>query len=227
MNTSNESAKVTMREFQREMKYANTVMVTVEVAYPQVEIPGNRVAEAGINGRIRAQVNRFNQYSTTVLYRQAIQEYRNAQNNEFPFRPYSAVLHYDVTYNWNCYFSLYRDQYEFTGGAHGNTVRYSDTWSLKTGRHLSLSQIFAMCTGYRKRLTEEIIRQADQRMKQQPGIFFEDYRELILKYFNEDHFYLTPDGLAIYYQQYEIAPYSSGIIVFTVPYKVLGWEPSC
>lgn len=222
-----ESAKVRMRELKSELKYANIVVVTVEAAFPQVEIPGNRAAENRINRRIQSQVNQFIRYSGTVLYRQAVQLYRDSQSNHFPFHPYEAVLHYEVTYNKNCYLSLFRDRYEFTGGAHGNTVRYSDTWSLKTGGILTMAQIFSSYSGYQKRILEQILRQADQKMKYQPGVLFENYRKLIVQYFNEENFYLTPSGLAVYYQQYEIAPYASGIIVFTIPYKVMGWEPSC
>lgn len=64
-------------------------------------------------------------------------------------------------------------------------------------------------------------------MAENPGVYFDDYRKLIAQYFNEEQYYLTPQGVAIYYQQYEIAPYSTGIVVFTVPYDVLGWKPSC
>jgi hypothetical protein len=50
--------------------------------------------------------------------------------------------------------------------------------------------------------------------------YFENYRELIIKYYNPQNYYLTPTALAIYFQQYEIAPYAAGIIVFEIPYNV-------
>ena len=73
-------------------------------------------------------------------------------------------------------------------------------------------------------LIDQILRQADENIQQNPGINFEDYHALIVKYFNEEHYYLTPSGVAIYYQQYEIAPYSTGIVVFTISYME---PPSC
>lgn len=227
MCMAGESAIVAMRELKRELKYAGTVVITMEAKFPQVEISENRAAQNRINSRIRFQVNRFLQYSGTVLYRQAIRQYRDSQKDHFPFHPYEALLHYEVTYNQDCYFSLFRDRYVFTGGAHGTTLRSSDTWSLQTGRILTLPQIFVSCSGYRERIIEQILRQADEKMRREPGVLFENYRELVVQNFNEESFYLTSKGMAFYYQQYDIAPYSSGILVFTIPYQVLGWAPSC
>ena len=45
-----------------------------------------------------------------------------------------------------------------------------------------------------------------------------NYEKNVEQYFNPEHFYLKPAGLVVYFQQYEIAPYSSGIPEFTIPY---------
>ena len=49
-------------------------------------------------------------------------------------------------------------------------------------------------------------------------IYFEDYCKLVLDSFNPEQFYLVPRGntydLVIYFQQYDIAPYSTGIPTF-------------
>lgn len=125
------------------------------------------------------------------------------------------------------FLSVYIDKYEFTGGAHGSTVRSSDTWELSSGTNIPLYTFFKRGTDYERLLTEEIIKQAEYNMKQNPGIYFDDYKNLILKNFNQQNFYLTPQGLVIYYQQYDIAPYSTGIVEFTIPYKTIGWYPKC
>jgi hypothetical protein len=49
-------------------------------------------------------------------------------------------------------------------------------------------------------------------------IFFPNYSALIRSTFDKNNFYLAPDGLIIFYQQYDIAPYSSGIREFLLPY---------
>ena len=76
-------------------------------------------------------------------------------------------------------------------------------------------------------LIQEIIAQAEENLKENPFIYFDDYKNLIIKNFNPHSFYMSPDGITIYYQQYDIAPYSTGIVEFTIPYTKIGWFPSC
>ncbi|WP_444642233.1 DUF3298 and DUF4163 domain-containing protein [Caproiciproducens sp. R1] len=227
MYEPNFSAELTAQKVEREFQYENTAVITMTAEFPEIRLRGNRAAESRINGMIRMQTENFYRYVAGTLYRQAVQEYRDSQTNGFPFRPYDAILKYETAYNENCFLSLYRDQYEYTGGAHGNTVRRSDTWSLQNGRRYPLARFFGPHSNYRYRLLQNILKQADRNMAENPGVYFDDYRKLIAQYFNEEQYYLTPQGVAIYYQQYEIAPYSTGIVVFTVPYDVLGWKPSC
>jgi hypothetical protein len=74
-----------------------------------------------------------------------------------------------------------------------------------------------------------LLSQIDSQIKKNPDIYFENYKELIAKTFDRNHFYCTPDGIVIYYQQYDIAPYSSGIREFLIPYSncVMNPEKLC
>jgi hypothetical protein len=224
MDVSDRSAAVTMQDRSWQFFYRNQTVLTVSAAYPVVSIPGARWVQERINAVVRGQVSRFYRNASGPLYRQAVREYRDSQAHDFPFRPYDAVLKYEVPFNRDCHLSLYRDQYEYTGGAHGNTVRASDTWNLETGRRLPLSHFFRPGENYRKTVLDEILRQADEAMADGSGMLFEDYRTLLRKYFNPSSYFLAQDGVSVYYQQYEVAPYAAGIVVFSVPYGV---EPSC
>lgn len=224
MDSRNITATITMEEKSWQFSYENQTVLTLSITYPVVSIVGARWVQEGINRSIKSQISEFYRYASGTLYRMAVQEYKDSQTHDFPFRPYDAVLKYEVTYNEDCHLSMYRDQYEFTGGAHGNTVRASDTWNLESGRRVPLSRFFRFGQNYRKIVLDEILRQADEQMANGTGIFFDDYRILIRKYFNPASFYLTPSGLDVYFQQYEIAPYVAGIVTFTVPYEI---EPSC
>lgn len=218
-------AKTEMKEIRREFRYDGVAVMTAKVRYPEITL-NNRPAAARINGRIGAQVERYLRYVSGVLYREAVRSYRYSKENNFPIRPFDTVLQYQITYNDNCHLSAYRDQYEYTGGAHGNTVRMSDTWSLFTGRTLPL-RAFAEAPDYRRFLLEEIMRIADENYSRDEHIYFDNYRELIVRYFNRKSYYLKPDGLVIFYGQYEIAPYSTGIVEFLIPYGSGVREPMC
>lgn len=217
------SADVRMKEIKRRYLYKNTVVLTLSIRYPVIWLPVSRNAQNRINRTLQSQICYYQRYVSTSLYKGAMKEYQDAQKNGFPFRPYDAVMQYEISYNYNCYFSTYHDIYEFTGGAHGNTIRTSDTWNLKTGRRLPLSAYFPPGTDYQKLFLEQILIQADK----EHSNYFENYRELIVQNFNPKNYYLSEDGFNLYYQQYEIAPYSTGIVVFTVFYGIVGWFPQC
>jgi hypothetical protein len=158
-------------------------------------------------------------YIRTALYKSAIIDYENSIKNSYPVHQYEAMLVYTITYNQNCAISLYFDKYEYTGGAHGNTVRLSQMWSLNTGRQISLRSLFPDNPHYISDLKNEIISQIEVQIRMGNNIYFDNYKDLVNKTFNSDSFYLTPDALVIYFGQYDIAPYSSGIPEFHIPYK--------
>lgn len=223
----NGSAEINFQESKREFAYRGTSVLTLSIRYPEIRLHENFPAQSRINSRFREQKANFCRYAAGTLYRQAVRDYRSAQAHDYPFRPYDAVMKYEVTLNQDCYLSAYRDRYEYTGGAHGNTVRASDTFSLQSGRRFALSHFFSPGQNYRRILISEILLQAEEKMKQNPEIYFDNYEHLILKYFRSENFYLTPEGVAIYYQQYEIAPYATGIVTFVIPYSALGIALAC
>ena len=47
-------------------------------------------------------------------------------------------------------------------------------------------------------------------------IYFENYCQLTIATFDVDNYFLQDGNIIIYYQQYDIAPYSSGILTFTI-----------
>lgn len=227
MNYLNCSATVNMRQIKKSFEYNNKEMLTLSIRYPWISIPGNHNAQNRINNQISTQVNKYYKYASDKLYSQAVDGYKDSIKNNFPFHPYEAYMEYVPTYNENCFLSLYYDRYEFTGGAHGNTIRSSDTWELCRGTNIPLYCFFSPGVDYKSFLINEITRQAETDMKLEPNIYFENYKSLISENFNPESYFMTPDGISIYYQQYEIAPYSTGIVVFNIPYSKIGWYPSC
>ena len=223
----NERAKIIAQTTNRSLSFKGVTMIRVSTEYFDVELTNNRMAELRINSSIRMEVGSFLNHSSNTLYRQAIRDYRYSQINGFPFHPYEAVLNYTVTYNESCHLSYYHDRYEYTGGAHGITARGSETWDLNTGWRVPLSSFFKQGTDYQRYVTERIIEQAEKNMAENPGIYFEDYKKLIVQNFNPNSFYITPQGVVVYYQQYDIAPYASGIVEFLLPYDENVKKPNC
>lgn len=220
-------ATINMQEINCTLKYDNIEILTLNIKYPIININNSPRAEENINNQISVQVNEYIEYASNTLYNQAMNTYANSLKNNFPFHSYEAYMVYTITYNYNCFLSLYTDNYEYTGGAHGNTIRTSNTWELCTGQNIYLYCFFKPYTDYTHMLIQEIIAQAEENLKENPFIYFDDYKNLIIKNFNPHSFYMSPDGITIYYQQYDIAPYSTGIVEFTIPYVKIGWFPAC
>lgn len=224
MNNNCFNADISMHEYDKTFYYNNEEMLKLTIKYPQVYLY-NKEAENRINAQINMEVNDYKRYAK-YLFKEAVKSYAKSQANGYPFFGYEAYMEYFISYNENCFLSLYYDKYEFTGGAHGSTIRTSDTWELCCGTHLPLSSFFRPAADYKHLLIDEIIRQAEEIQRRQ-NIYFDDYKSLIIKNFDEDSFYLSPSGITFYYQQYDIAPYSTGIAEFTIPYSIIGWRPNC
>ena len=112
--------------------------------------------------------------------------------------------------NGSGFLSLFYDIYEYTGGAHGNTVRYGDTWDLAGGWPVPFP------VKNRKAVLSTITAQAKDREAAQPGTFFPGVEKNVRRYFSPVQYYLAATGIAVFYQLYTIAPYVAGFIDFTV-----------
>lgn len=228
MNTINKKADISTNKIKRGYKYNNVTMLNLDIEYPNILLSHGSAIQSRINIHYSNSAKNFHRYAVRTLLPNAIEQYKNAVKNEFPFNAYEAVMRYTVTQNSNCTLSTFSDKYEFTGGAHGNTVRTSDNWNLQTGRIIRMSDLFEGYGNYKVLVIKRIIEQANANMEENPNIYFEDYKKLIVENFNPQSFNITPDSLEVYYQQYDIGPYASGIIVFSLPYESLGIEkPHC
>ena len=97
-------------------------------------------------------------------------------------------------------------------------MRTSQTWRLPRGYILPLKALFSPRFDYRAYIINTIIKEIELQNASGESVYFEDYIENVNRTFNEDSFYLTSKGIIIYFQQYDIAPYSTGIPEFLIPY---------
>jgi len=197
-----------------ELKYDGVVLLSYEIAYPAFYSACFRRCLPRLNAYYRNRALEYRRYCHNELFDMAVEQYKDAIENNFPVREFEVVQAFDVTYMEDCVVSLYIDQYEYTGGAHGNTLRRSQTWNLQKCGLIDLSDIVTCEPDYRAYILAEV----EKQIEKEPDIYFDDYKELIVKTFDEDSFYCTPEGVVVYYQQYDIAPYSSGIREFLIPY---------
>jgi hypothetical protein len=108
--------------------------------------------------------------------------------------------------------SLIQRVYQFTGGAHGMTVQKGHTIDMISGRRLNLADLFIPSASYAERMTRFVLEEG--RARQLPMWDFKGIGA-------QSAFYLSDAGVVLFFQQYEIAPYSAGIIQMQVPYELL------
>ena len=134
----------------------------------------------------------------------AIKDYRTNTDENRPALPYELISEYTVTQNERCLLSLYTDCYQMTGGAHGNTIRSSETWDLKTGCKICLPELCA-CQG--SKIYTAIKTEIKKQIAAQAENYFENYEELVEQTFCGSQFYIENGKAVVYFQQYDIAPY--------------------
>lgn len=213
------------------MYYGTLPVLTYQIDYPAFSTTCRQAAALRINAFYVRNAKAAERYCRTELYAQAVSQARYTVPGPGPFRGYQWISRYQVTLNAGCISSLYTEQYSYSGGAHGSTARTSQTWDFQSGRRLHIRDFLKPhCTAgtclpfsaernhsLREILLADMEKQVAGRLIDSPGSYFDDYSSLLAEHFQEEQFYLTPTDLILYYQQYDIAPYASGIPEFSFP----------
>ncbi len=204
-----------------EMKYEGVTVLNYRIEYPEFVADNYPKSIKTVNQFYKSNALALQNNFRTKLYQMAVDQYLDDINNGFPVRVFEALQTFALTYNQACIISSYFDNYQYTGGAHGLTNRTSQTWNLRTGRILKLRELYKCSANYKTYIKNKIIEQ----IKENPDIYFENYEELVDQTFNVNSFYVTPSGVVVYFQQYDIAPYASGIREFLLPYNKCIMDP--
>lgn len=211
--------EITQRTLKDTMYYRNIPVLIYQINYPSFVTSCSRAAAQSINKYYETSARRIEQYGRTILYYQAVDSAGYIPNNNPPFNSYKLNVNYKTTFNIGCITSLYTDSYVYMGGAHEETRRQSDTWNFSNGSRLYLSDVYPLSPDTLSNLKAHIGQQISNLLRLTPGSFFEDYKALIGKSFDSNHFYLLPESFVIYFQPYELAPYTTGIPEFVFPYQ--------
>ena len=204
--------KINTNLIEREMKYDNTVVLKYHIEYPSIVIPNNRNGERKFNTYNEKLALTLQKKSENELYKESVELYKYNKSNNYPIMVYDIYRNYNVTFNSKALVSLYFDEYIFSGGANGNTTRTSQTWDFNYNYMLQLYEFFYKDPYF----LIDILKKINNQISNNPNNYFPDGCNLVLETFNPLNYYLTTQGIAIYFQQYDIAPHSSGIPTFIV-----------
>ena len=205
-------------EVYEELLSYETESVSVDFKIPQVALAHHLDVQERLNKGWREDVNEL-VGDVTAQAEDLYEEYGDETSHWFPF---VLAGDFQVGYAGKGFLSIPVRYYCFTGGAHGMSYQVVTNISTETGEEFSLADLFLPDYDYSEVIREEVIRQMDAT----PDIYFqESFVELEIT--KEQPFYITDEGLVVYFGLYEIAPYSSGIREFTIPFTQLwdGLEP--
>jgi hypothetical protein len=213
---------VVKKTIQEKLTYQGDVMVEVSVSYPAIDGAVSRRCIRRFNEYYEREAQRQRKYARESMYPDAVSDYTFSKSKGYPFNTYELMQVFEVTYNSAPILGLYYDVYQYTGGAHGMTDRTGDTWDLRRCKMLGMGELFAHGYDYTVPIFRYIEAEALRRQTSGEVQYFDGLIENIHKYFEEKNYYLSCQGLIVFYPLYSIAPYYVGIQSFTVPYAVFG-----
>lgn len=128
--------------------------------------------------------------------------------------PYEYSESYTIEHNKDAYVSITTHVYQYMGGAHGMTAQQTYHYDLEKESALNLSDFFDSSSDYEDKINAAVVQ----------GIKDEQYEyylgdEGFPGINGETNFYFDEEGLHVYFQQYEIAPYAAGLPEFVIPYE--------
>ncbi len=213
---------VQTRVVDEKLEYQDVTMVKVSISYPEIggDIP--KLCARRFNDYWAREATGLRKNARQELYGSAVEDYEYSRQKGYPFNPYELMQVFEVTFNSVPILSLYADVYQYTGGAHGMTDRTGSTWDVQRCRMLEMRDLFGRGYDYTTPILKYIPAEAARRQASEEASYFEGLEQNIRKYFDEKNFYLSCQGLNVYYPLYSIAPYYVGIQVFTVPYGMFG-----
>lgn len=196
----------------KELSYQGDVILKYDIQYPEIVESDCKAGKQTFNQYNKNIADQQIRYAQGELYKEAKEVYEYNKKNGYPVMIFELVLQTNITYNQDQYVSLYQDRYVFQGGAHGNTIRTSQNWDLQMCKQIPLHCFYPGNPYFILDILKQIIKQ----IKPQEEYYFEDYCCLVIQTFNPESYYMVQDGLMIYFEQYDIAPYSTGIPEFLI-----------
>lgn len=211
--------KIRINTLFAELKYKNTVILKYTIEYPEIIISKYRLGKETFNKFNKNKALELEKYCKEELYKEAKELYEYNVANGYPIMVYELVLKYQITYNNKYLLSLYSDEYQYTGGAHGITIRKSQNWNLSMAKQIPLQYFFPNNEYYVLDILKEINKQIEEQIQNGENQYFDNYCQLVIQNLDLDNYYINPNSITIFFQEYDIAPYSSGIPTFNIAFK--------
>ncbi len=134
--------------------------------------------------------------------------------------PCSLTGNYSIVYLSNDLASIAYSDDAYLGGAHGNPADHAINFDLKNGKALELAELFKDKADYLKLLSTYCIKELKKRegIKDDPATIEEGAAP---KKENFERWFLSPKGLIIGFEHYQVGSYADGTPFVTIPFSEL------
>lgn len=112
--------------------------------------------------------------------------------------------------------SIVEDSFEYTGGAHPNSVRVAYNFDTQTGERLKLEDVASDLDEIRTESTQYLGDMFQDEKWQE--VLFSDYKNHLEDILTDSTWYTDEEGFHIICNEYIITPHSEGILDFLLPY---------
>ncbi len=180
----------------------------------------NSAAIPAINARIAEEAARL-RAEADEMSKPAV----SAEENGELARAYFANYTISAVFLTDAYVVFTEEGEIYSGGMHPQDSLSAFNFSAQDGAELTLDDLFVQDAGvYLPRLRTEVTRQIETKRlagEEDGSLFYENYADALVLTTFEKRWYLTADGLCLVFAPYEIAPYTAGVLTFTVPYDAI------
>ena len=192
---------------------------------PVLRLTGSLPQPVGKPSRTLRRIQRFYQHQARCYLRYcqrfllplAEEAYRTALASSAPLPLYTAELSYEVTCSRGGIWSLHTDSRQRCGGQ-TEVLRRGDTWDLRTGYPIPLSDCFPRRSPLRKTILAAAAAEIRRRGDAEAVPWREDWQLRLRRSFNRENFFLTEEGLRVFWPMYALAPGELGCPDFLLPY---------
>jgi len=198
--------EVTTMRILEELTGDGGTMVVVSIEYPFI---------SGVSSRINA----FYEHQALALLRdikkrilpEAIAEHDRALFKSAPFKPFEILMRFTLVRN-DSILSLYRDTH-IIASDHRSCTRSAETWDTQSGWLYDLKSFLPLEMNYRDVL-KNVVEIAAKQEKAGTHKYFDNFAKRARKNFLPRNFYITDEGVAIFFDELTVAPRAEGIPVF-------------
>lgn len=199
------------------MKHNHTPVLQITAHRPQFSTNGKA-------GRIERYFSHFwnqlKEYWKANLYPRACKAFETASENKVVFTPWHAELDYEVTLFVPPLVSIRLNLVHSTSNPYPFKACFGETWDCSTGYPRTLRSLFPPHEHkWKKQLLDKLKEQATQQLASGESLLDANCTQVMERTFDPTQFYLTQEGLAVFYPLCILGSHAEGIPVFTIPYQ--------